>query len=59
MAFTRFHDDPSRIQKQLQESTFIGRYQLNTPGQGTGTSLPFQEDPNILIKQVSKDKIGS
>jgi len=50
MAFTRFHDDPSRIQKQLQESTFIGRYQLNTPGQGVGKQLPFQEDPNIRLQ---------
>lgn len=49
MAFTRFHDDPARIQKQLQESTFAGRYQLNTPGQGT--NLPFLEDPNIRLQK--------
>ena len=49
MAFTRFHDDPARIKKQLQESTFVGRYQLDTPGQGT--RLPFLEDPNIRLQK--------
>ena len=34
MAFTRFHDDPCRINKQLQESTGTGRYMLNVPGNG-------------------------
>ena len=48
MSFTRFHDDPARIQKQVQESTYLARYQLNTPGQGI--DLPFQEDPNIRLQ---------
>ena len=34
MAFTRFHDDPCRIMKQLQQSTSQGLYYLNTPGMG-------------------------
>ena len=34
MSFTRFHDDPYRIKKQLEETTYTGRYMLNTPGQG-------------------------
>lgn len=34
MAFTRFHDDPCRVKKQLQESTGPGRYVLNQPGNG-------------------------
>lgn len=34
MAFTRFHDDPDRIEKQLLERTYEGKYQLNTPGNG-------------------------
>lgn len=42
MSFTRFHDDPARIQKQLEESTYTGRYFLNTPGQGV--LMPFEED---------------
>ena len=32
MSFTRFHDDPARIQKQLQESTDQGNYMINVPG---------------------------
>ena len=49
MAFTRFHDDPYRIKKQLEESSFAGRYQLNTPGQGL--DLPFLEDPNMRLQK--------
>ena len=41
MSFTRFHDDPSRIKKQIDESSFTGRYMLNTPG--PGMDLPFYE----------------
>lgn len=48
MAFTRFHDDPVRIQKQLEESTFVGRYRLDTPG--NGLDLPFYEDPQLRLQ---------
>ena len=48
MAFTRFHDDPNRIKKQVMESSFTGRYMLNVPGQGT--DLPFIEDPHIRLQ---------
>jgi hypothetical protein len=48
MSFTRFHDDPSRIYKQAQISSFSGRYFLDTPGQGM--DLPFSEDPNIRLQ---------
>ena len=48
MSFTRFHDDPVRIQKRLEESTFLGRYQLNKPG--PGTKMPFFEDPNVRLQ---------
>jgi hypothetical protein len=34
MAFTRFHDDSSRIKKQVEESSFVGIYMLNVPGPG-------------------------
>ena len=43
MAFTRFHDDPARISKRLEESTFTGRYQLDRPG--PGVDMPFYEEP--------------
>ena len=49
MAFSRFHDDPARIKKQLEQDTFPGRYQLNTPG--PGDVLPFWEDPNIRLQR--------
>jgi len=49
MAFTRFHDDPARIQKSVEESTFIGRYQLNAPG--PGSKNPFWEDPNVRLQK--------
>ncbi len=49
MAFTRFHDDPHRIKKQIDESSFAGRYMLNTPGQGM--DLPFMEDPQIRLQK--------
>jgi hypothetical protein len=48
MAFTRFHDDPARIKKQLEESSFAGRYQLDVPG--PGTNMPFFEDPQIRLQ---------
>ncbi len=49
MSFTRFHDDKIRIQKQLQEQTYAGRYRLTEPGQGS--SMPFQEDAHIALQQ--------
>jgi hypothetical protein len=49
MAFTRFHDDPCRINKQLQESTGVGRYMLNVPGNG---SKPlYMDDPFIRMQK--------
>lgn len=47
MAFTRFHDDRARIEKELQQSTGSCRYILNTPG--TGDSPHFMEDPFIRM----------
>ena len=49
MSFTRFYDDPVRIQSQVYQSSFAGKYMLNTPGQGV--NLPFMEDPNIRIQK--------
>lgn len=48
MAFTRFHDDPARIQKQLQQSTDPGRWILNVPGNGETPS--YMADPHIRIQ---------
>jgi len=49
MAFSRFHDDPARISKTLEESVGPGDYHLNTPG--PGVYLPFQEDPGIRLQK--------
>lgn len=48
MAFTRFHDDPNRIHRQVQQSTFSGMYMLNTPGQGM--DLPFSAEPQMRLQ---------
>jgi hypothetical protein len=48
MAFTRFHDDPCRIMKQLQESTDVGLYYLNAPGNGAAPK--FVADPHVRLQ---------
>ena len=49
MAFTRFHDDPCKINIQNQQSTDQGRWILNTPGYGDMPS--YMEDPNIISQK--------
>jgi len=49
MSFTRFHDDPCRIKKQLEESTFEGRYMIDKPGNGSKPC--YMEDPYIRLQQ--------
>jgi hypothetical protein len=49
MAFTRFHDDPVRIQKRLDESTQVSMYHLNTPG--NGLNLPYIDDINVRLQK--------
>lgn len=49
MSFTRFHDDPCRIRKDLQESTDPGRYMLDVPG--NGTSPCFMADPYMRMQK--------
>jgi hypothetical protein len=46
MAFTRFHDDPCRITKQLQQQTDQGRWVLDVPGNGDKPC--FALDPQII-----------
>jgi hypothetical protein len=46
MAFTRFHDDPARISKQLQQQTDQGRWVLDAPGPGAKPC--FALDPQII-----------
>lgn len=49
MSFTRFYDDPARIQKQLEQMTAIGQYQLNVPG--NGVNMNYVEDPHIRLEK--------
>ena len=49
MSFTRFHDDPCRIKKQMQEMTGPGRYILNVPGNGDKPC--FMDDPYYRLQQ--------
>ena len=49
MAFTRFHDDPCRIQKYLEETTNIGNYTINVPG--NGTTPHYIEDPHLRMQK--------
>lgn len=49
MAFTRYHDDPLRIKKQSEMSSFAGRYYLDTPG--PGINLPFFQDPQMRLQR--------
>ena len=48
MAFTRFYDDPCRIEKQLQQSTDPGRWVLDVPGWGARPD--YMEDSQVRIQ---------
>lgn len=56
MSFTRFHDDPARISKGLEQSTFAGRYQLDTPG--PGVNLPYIVDPQLRIQKWGANMVS-
>jgi len=49
MAFTRFKDDPARVIKYLEETTSIGKYHLNTPGNGLNN--PYIDDTHIILQK--------
>ena len=49
MSFTRLYNDPSITRDHVKQSTFAGKYALNTPG--PGIQLPFMEDPNIRLQK--------
>lgn len=46
--FTNIRSDNARIKKNLEISTYSGRYMLDVPGQGL--NLPFMEDPQVRIQ---------
>lgn len=49
MSFTRFNYDPARTKKKIEESSFAGKYALNTPG--PGVNVPFIEDTHIRVQK--------
>ena len=51
MSFTRFHDDPARIQKSLEEIKSQEQYVFNTPGVGGGPFLPYLSDPHVRLQK--------
>jgi len=55
MSFTRFNNDEARIKKQLQESTDIGRYMLNVPG--NGDKPLYMNDPNIRLQKFGGNRM--
>jgi hypothetical protein len=51
MSFTRFHDDPARIQKSLEEIKSQEQYVFNTPGVGGGPFLPYLSDHHVRLQK--------
>ena len=49
MSFTRNYDDPFRVKNKLEEQTFLGRFMLNTPGNGNPPC--FALDPYIVCQK--------
>lgn len=50
MSFTRFHDDPNRIQKTNLETSAINDYTFNVPG-NTNTKSLFVDDPYVRMQK--------
>ena len=49
MAFTRFHDDPCRIAKELQEGADASAYYLQVPG--NGPAPPYMSSTGYRLQQ--------
>jgi hypothetical protein len=56
MASTRFSNDKGRILKRNAIDTVVGRYMLDTPGQGL--DLPFNADPHFRIQGWGGSALG-
>lgn len=46
--FTSFRNDPARIKKEMEISSYSGRYALNVPG--PGLDIPFMEDTQVRMQ---------
>ena len=49
MSLTNIKSSPVRIEKDLQISTFTGRYHLNVPG--PGANVNYESDPHIRLQK--------
>ena len=49
--YTRFHDDPARVQKSNLETSYMNNYIFNVPGNNDGGVVPFVSDPHIRIQK--------
>lgn len=56
MAFTRFHDDPCRISKALQENAEASAYYLQVPG--NGVHPVYMANPGIRLQQWGANLYG-
>lgn len=52
MSFTRFHDDPCRIQKRNMEISAVNDYIFNVPGNLGGMKSHYYEDPHIRLQKT-------
>ena len=57
MAQTRFNNDDLRIKKELEMSSFQGRYFLSTPG--PGIDMMFREDPHIRLQKFAANQMNN
>lgn len=57
MASARFSNDKGRILKRNAIDTIVGRYMLDTPGQGL--NLPFNADPHYRIQGWGGSALGN
>ena len=56
MASTRISNDKIRIQKQVQQSTDVGRHVMNVPG--NGLDIPFIEDPHVRMQDWGANRVN-
>jgi hypothetical protein len=49
MSFTRFFDDPYRIQCRTENSGYMGKYFLDVPS--NGSEMPYHDDPHIRLQK--------
>lgn len=52
MSFTRFHDDPARIQKRNLETSHLNDYIFNVPGNLNGAHPLYINDPHIRLQRT-------